>query len=1459
MTTNTYRRNHRNHRNRRLSALVAVAVAVGAMSANPAAGINIIMNYNPPGGNEPLDDDPTGVQLTAIMGAVEQRYQDIFEDNDHTITINFWWEDLPTLLGQHTLVSQTGGNNSRETEANIRFDTRTGNGGAFRNYFFDPTPGNDTEFNMGQVLFRDLTGTEQGNFFTGTVPSVFEVGYSGNPTAGSPAAGLIDTLSLAFHEVGHALGMSSSNDATVNETGDGFYDFNSIWVGGNSMGASIFTGGSDSLGHLDNDEGLMFGGGLGLTGGGRVLPSATDILSMATGHNYNQIDLPRQDFLTGNTWNLPDNWAGNQVPGSADDAYVRIGANVSLIANGRVENLQVDTGNRVNTGNNLLRVDDTLLLEHNGVALRPFLHVETGGEADADTLILNGGELLMTGGVADVHNDLLVQVSNGNRGRINGRGMIQIEDDIVNDGLIRANGGTLAIHLTGEFSDVDLDGLDEDGELEVTTADLIIDKQQDGGVMESFDGLITIGTNRTATFTDEFALGENGLLHFQGGADGANAATLDGGHTALAGDVEVDGFARIDTDTAIIFDGTTIDIAANGPSGTLEIDSVTTYDGGGTIGSGLFKQDGNVSVSGDFSVANAQYDWDGDGLSTMTIGSGASLSISSSTVEPTANDGRDGIVNVNGGHLSVLPAWRLDGTLNLRETGGGQVPVFDGVGGVTIHTTGEMNVIGDAEINSPVTVNGDLNIGEFGEQAGVAAFNGDLAFASTSAVDIEFGSTLAINGNATYDGGSHVGGGTLRIDGDVVINSATSWGMASLDWDGAQGDGTTTVGLASSLSVASSTVEPTANDGHDGTINLNSGALSVLTSWRLDGELNMTQIGPHTGEVQFVRPSLSGAGGLTIHTTGELNTDGNVDINTDVTVNGDINATDGTVAFNGEVEFNDTALLIMITPVIGGISEQEVIELNGQTTYSGGGYIGNGTIRQNGNATINAPTTISVGRFDMDGDDGSANPTIQVNADLTLDVQQIDVPSFIIFGSNKFDSSLEIANGATLTVNTDSPWTMNGNLTLGAGGGQAATVAGSTVNIGNTLFSAFVTVDGLGELAADTNFRTDAVVSIPDAGDRLDVTGVASLHGGSYTGNGTLAFHNDVNVVQDTTIDVLKLDLDGDADGDQRMVIAADRRLVINANTIDTSADLQYGDAIELRDGSRLEVNTIGAWLLGQTGEISLQGVAGSSNTVVAGQNITSSGLIQGNGHFELTLSNNGTVAPGLSAGRLSIEGTYGHTLNGVLEIELGGLQPGVSYDQITVTEDARLAGTLDVDLIDGFLPTHGDLFEIMIASEGITGQFDEYTGDVFTIGADLVLVPVRLERIVDGKQLLALVTTGPADANVDGQVSFADFQILQNFFNEDETDWFDGNFNYPIDDEVTIADFQILQNHFQNVYFDPAVVFAGFNVLPLEGSLALSASVVPEPGTGLIAGTGMLIACVRTRRRQYRPVVAVE
>jgi hypothetical protein len=89
--------------------------------------------------------------------------------------------------------------------------------------------------------------------------------------------------------------------------------------------------------------------------------------------------------------------------------------------------------------------------------------------------------------------------------------------------------------------------------------------------------------------------------------------------------------------------------------------------------------------------------------------------------------------------------------------------------------------------------------------------------------------------------------------------------------------------------------------------------------------------------------------------------------------------------------------------------------------------------------------------------------------------------------------------------------------------------------------------------------------------------------------------------------------------------------------------------------------------------------------------------------------SNAGSVTPGDSGfAALVVDGSYVQSGNGRLALDIGGVDAGTSYDTLSVTGTAALAGVLDVAL--GFAPQAGTRFGVLHADGGLSGSFDSLT-----------------------------------------------------------------------------------------------------------------------------------------------------
>jgi hypothetical protein len=95
-------------------------------------------------------------------------------------------------------------------------------------------------------------------------------------------------------------------------------------------------------------------------------------------------------------------------------------------------------------------------------------------------------------------------------------------------------------------------------------------------------------------------------------------------------------------------------------------------------------------------------------------------------------------------------------------------------------------------------------------------------------------------------------------------------------------------------------------------------------------------------------------------------------------------------------------------------------------------------------------------------------------------------------------------------------------------------------------------------------------------------------------------------------------------------------------------------------------------------------------------------GTISGSGAIAATtpIANFGVFHPDVA-----VQGDLVNEATALLAFELGGPVPGVDYDQLVVSGNVTLGGTLQIALADGFSPQIGDAFAILSAG-AVSGQF---------------------------------------------------------------------------------------------------------------------------------------------------------
>jgi hypothetical protein len=169
--------------------------------------LTIIRQHIPPG--EPFEFDGLHIKaglapnnsigegsLIKVFHAAADMWEQAIKD-DHTVTIQFGWSPLPLGGGVHYVRSQSGPPN-RVTEAIIYFDN---NGSTM--WLLDSTPYKHSEYS---TLVECYTDTKEGRVNSGRVLS----GAIGSPRA-------LDLLTIAKHEIGHALGLSTWNTQWISK------------------------------------------------------------------------------------------------------------------------------------------------------------------------------------------------------------------------------------------------------------------------------------------------------------------------------------------------------------------------------------------------------------------------------------------------------------------------------------------------------------------------------------------------------------------------------------------------------------------------------------------------------------------------------------------------------------------------------------------------------------------------------------------------------------------------------------------------------------------------------------------------------------------------------------------------------------------------------------------------------------------------------------------------------------------------------------------------------------------------------------------------------------------------------------------------------------------------------------------------------------------------------------------
>jgi hypothetical protein len=337
--------------------------------------------------------------------------------------------------------------------------------------------------------------------------------------------------------------------------------------------------------------------------------------------------------------------------------------------------------------------------------------------------------------------------------------------------------------------------------------------------------------------------------------------------------------------------------------------------------------------------------------------------------------------------------------------------------------------------------------------------------------------------------------------------------------------------------------------------------------------------------------------------------------------------------------------------------------LTNQSTIEGTGFIGEYIQGFTNNGTINANVPV--------GTNGLALYATRIS--VFLNAGTIEATNGGEFGFDpNYGLSGNFTNTGTLTVGARSGMNLaNGvvtNLANGTLSGGTYKVAGTLQIPGNiTINDAKIALTGKASQILNPN--TNALAGFVTNGAK----GSFALNGGqSFTSAGTFTNQGVINVAKGSTFTV----------GSGGSYVQTSGRTTVNGKlTLSSTADKT--DESEPAPGTA-DVRIARGTLYGNGGNIAAH--VSSSGTVIPADSIT-------------------------TVGKLKITGTYNQSAAGALDANIEGSNSG-QFNVLNVTGTANLNGTLNIKLLNNFVPLIGAEFEIVTARQ-VNGVFAKVNGTV--------------------------------------------------------------------------------------------------------------------------------------------------
>jgi hypothetical protein len=459
------------------------------------------------------------------------------------------------------------------------------------------------------------------------------------------------------------------------------------------------------------------------------------------------------------------------------------------------------------------------------------------------------------------------------------------------------------------------------------------------------------------------------------------------------------------------------------------------------------------------------------------------------------------------------------------------------------------------------------------------------------------------------------------------------------------------------------------------------------------------------------------------------------------------------------------------------------------TTLTGGTYNVTGTLQFNGANIVTNAANITLS--------GSSSAIVSQSAANALAnfATNASGASFTINSGRNFTTASNFTNNGTLAVGSGSKFDVNGNLTNFSG----TTLTGGTYNVTGTLqfnganivtnaanialsgststivnqsavnaLAGFATNASTGSFTINngrnfttaSNFTNSGTITV-GSGTKFDVNGNltnfsgTTLTGGTYNISGTLQF-NGANIVTNAA----NITLSGASSAIvNQSAVNALAGLATNASggKFSLASSRNFTTGGNFSNAGTLNFATGTSFTVGGTGLFTqTAGLTKDDGTLTdsGGLDLNGGSLI-GKGTVSGAIDNaSGVIDPGDSAttaGILTDKGAYTQGASGKLDIAIGGATAGTQFDQLNATK-ASLNGTLNVSLINGFMPKIGQTFKVM--------NFTSATG-AFSSCACAINSTEHFSVTVQGTDVLLTVVSGAAAAKVTPVINLRSSTLL--------------------------------------------------------------------------------------------------